>query len=31
MHMCETSLYLKLNLAALCQKEIGSFDASNEC
>ena len=28
MCMRETSLYLKLNLATLCQKEIGSFDVS---
>ena len=30
MYMLETSSYLKLNLATLCHKEIGSFDASNE-
>ena len=30
MRMRETSWYLKLNLATLCQKEIGDFDASNE-
>ena len=30
MRMRETSCYLKLNLATLCQKEIGSFDTSNE-
>ena len=28
--MRETSCYLKLNLATLCQKEIGSFDTSND-
>ena len=27
MRMRETSSYLKLNLATLCHKEIGSFDA----
>ena len=30
MRMRKTSWYLKLNLATLSQKEIGSFDASNE-
>ena len=30
LRMRETSCYLKLNLATLCQKEIGSLDASNE-
>ena len=30
MCMHEASWYLKLNLATLCWKEIGSFDASKE-
>ena len=29
MRMRKTSRYLKLNLATLCQKEIGNFDVSN--
>ena len=27
----ETSSYLKLSLATLCHREIGNFNASNEC
>ena len=30
MRMREASWYLKLNLATLCQKEIGNSDAPNE-